>query len=69
MLLLTSCRFLLPPNCELVPAAALEPECTSPAIGRHTTFAETMHYLEHYLEDVCGFEKDEKGHAVPAPGK
>jgi len=29
-----------------------------------------MPNLDHYLEeDVCGFEKNEKGHAVPAPGK
>jgi len=28
-----------------------------------------MPNLDHYLEDVCGFEKNQKGHAVPAPGK
>jgi len=64
---LTSCRFLLVPNCELVPA--FEPECTSPAVEEHATFAEAMHYLGHYLKDVFGFEKNEMGHAVPAPGK
>jgi len=63
---LTSCRFLLAPNCELVPA--LKPECTSPAVEEHATFAEAVHYLEHYLKYVCVFEKNEMGHAVPAPG-
>jgi len=67
MSLLTSCRFLFAPNCELVPV--LEPECTPPPVEEHATFAEAIHYLEHYLEDVCGFEKNEKGQAVPVPGK
>jgi hypothetical protein len=28
-----------------------------------------MHSLEGYLEDVCGFEKNEAGHAVAVQGK
>jgi hypothetical protein len=58
---------LVVPNHESVPA--LEPEFTCPAIQEHATFADAMHNLEHYFEDVCGFKKDEKGHAVPAAGK
>ena len=58
---------LLAPNSELVPA--LEPEFTCPAVEEHATFAEAMHSLEIYLEDVCGFEKNEMGHVVLAQGK
>lgn len=64
---LTPCLLLLPPNCELVPA--LEPEFTCSAVEEHATFAEAMHNLEHYLEDVCGFAKNENGQAILAPGK
>jgi hypothetical protein len=28
-----------------------------------------MHDLEHYLEGVCGFEKNEKSRSVPSLGK
>jgi len=28
-----------------------------------------MPNLDHYVEVVCGFEKNQKGHTVPAPGK
>ena len=55
------------PNCELVPA--LEPEFTCPAVEEHATFADAMHNLENYLEDICGLEKKEKDHAVAAQGK
>ena len=51
----------------LVPA--LEPEFTSPVVKEHATCAEAMSNLDHYLEDVCGFAKNQRGHAVPAPGK
>ena len=64
---LTSYLLLLAPNCELVPA--LEPEFTCPAVEEHATFAEAMHSLETYLEDVCGFGKNAKGHVVVAQGK
>jgi len=67
MSLQTSCSFLLASNCELVPA--FEREFTSLAVEVHATFAEAMRYLEHYLEDVCILEKNEKDHAVPVPGK
>jgi len=40
-----------------------------PGIEEHATFSEAIHYLEHYPEDAYRFEKNEKGHAVPAPGK
>jgi hypothetical protein len=68
------CMSLFAPGLLLLPShrysvPALEPEWTSPAVQEHATFAEAMHNLEHYLEDACGFEKNEKGHAVPAPGK
>ena len=63
----TSYLLLLAPNWYLVPA--LEPEFTCPAVEEHATFAEAMHSLERYLEDVCGFEKNEKGHVVVAQGK
>ena len=58
---------LLVPNRDLVPA--LEPEFTCPAVEEHVTFAEAMHNLEGYLEDVCGFEKNEEGHTLAAQGK
>ena len=67
MLFLTSYVLLLAPNCELVPA--LEPEFTCPAVEEHAIFAEAMHSLKIYLGDVCGFEKNEKGHVVLAQGK
>ena len=60
MSFLTSYLLRLAPNRELAPA--LEPEFTCPAVEEHATFAEAMHSLERYLEDVCGFEKNEMGH-------
>ena len=54
-------------NCKSVPA--LEPEFTCPAVQEHATFAEAMHNLEHYLEDVCGFENKDKNHEIVAQGK
>ena len=67
MSFLTPYLLLLAPNRELVPG--LEPEFTCPAVEEHATFAEAMHSLECYLEDVCGFEKNEMGHVVLAQGK
>jgi len=64
---LTLSPLLLVSNYELVPA--LEPEFTCPAVEEHATFSDAMHNLEHYLEGVCGFEKNEKGHAVAIQGK
>lgn len=64
---LTSRLLQMASNCELVPA--LEPEFTCPAVAEHATFSEAMHNLEHYLEDVCGLEKQEKNHDVAAQGK
>lgn len=64
---LTSFPLQMTSNRELVPA--LEPEFTCPAVKEHATFAKTMHNLELYLEDICGFEKKEKDHAITAQGK
>lgn len=64
---LTSYLLQIASDCGLVPA--LEPEFTCSAVEEHATFAEAMHNLEHYLEDVCGFQKKEKNHDIVAQGK
>lgn len=48
---------------------AMEPEFCSPAIEEHALFADGLHNFEKYLEDILGWEKNEKGKAVPVPGK
>src|SRR5258706_4304362 len=53
----------------LLQMGSLEPKFTCPAVEEHATFSEAIHNLEHYLEDICGFEKKEKDHAIAAQGK